>query len=155
MQGYDEIKKSEEKYRHLFEKSPVSIYITDRNGVILNINPSCIALLGYSDSSLLCGQPLESFFTDPQDWEKYHRVNRGCFQVGDGSQLCSQLSTAAFHHCAHSHSTRRNFSSIIRSKASPLIRVLVTSLSMSLFNHPSIHGIIQAIGQVSCFNLFL
>lgn len=71
MQDYDEIKKSEEKYRHLFEKSPVSIYVTDRNGVILNVNPSCLALLRYSDSSLLCGKTLESFFTDPDDWEKY------------------------------------------------------------------------------------
>lgn len=71
MQDYDEIKKSEEKYRHLFEKSPVSIYITDRNGIILNINPACLDLLGYVSLSHLSGKTLESFFADPEDWEKY------------------------------------------------------------------------------------
>ena len=70
-QQYLELQKSEEKYRHLFEKSPVSIYITDRNGLILNINPACLELLGYVSSSHLCGKTLESFFTDPEDWEKY------------------------------------------------------------------------------------
>jgi len=71
MQNYDEIKQSEEKYRHLFEKSPVSIYITDRNGTILNINPACLDLLGYVSLSHISGKVLESFFTDPDDWEKY------------------------------------------------------------------------------------
>jgi PAS domain S-box-containing protein len=71
MHNFSKIKRSEEKYRHLFEKAPVGIYVTDRNGVILNINPSCLTLLGYSDASLLCGRTLESFFTDPDDWEKY------------------------------------------------------------------------------------
>ncbi len=70
-QQYLELQKSEEKYRHLFEKSPVSIYITDRNGIILNINPACLELLGYVSYSHLCGKTLESFFTDPEDWEKY------------------------------------------------------------------------------------
>lgn len=71
MHNYNEIQKSEEKYRHLFEKAPVSIYITDRKGVILNINPSCLSLLGYSDSSLLCGKIFESLFVDPDDWQNY------------------------------------------------------------------------------------
>lgn len=71
MQDYDDIRKSEEKYRHLFEKSPVGIYITDRNGVLLNVNPACLDLLGYESFSALNGKTFESFFDDPGDWIKY------------------------------------------------------------------------------------
>lgn len=74
IQSYDEIQKSEEKYRHLFENSPVGIYITDRNGVILNINPACLDLLGYSSPSLLCGKTLQYFFVNPKDWKKYTKI---------------------------------------------------------------------------------
>ncbi|MCD4719717.1 MAG: PAS domain S-box protein [Desulfobacula sp.] len=66
-----EIQKSEEKYRHLFEKSPVSIYITDRNGAILNINQACVNLFGYASSNLLCGKSIETFFVNPDDWKQY------------------------------------------------------------------------------------
>ncbi|MEN8244120.1 MAG: PAS domain S-box protein [Thermodesulfobacteriota bacterium] len=77
MQNYIQIEKSEEAYRHLFEKSPVSIYITDRSGVLLNINPACLHLLGYASPSLLCGKNLESFFGDSEDWHKYlERLDR-------------------------------------------------------------------------------
>lgn len=71
MQTYDDLKKSEEKYRHVFEKSPVGIYIADQNGVILNINPACLDLLGHSSPSLIYGKNLKSFFVDPEDWERY------------------------------------------------------------------------------------
>lgn len=71
MEDYDEIKKSEEKYRHLFENSPVGIYITDRVGILLNSNPACLDLLGYASSSLLFGKNLQSFFVVPHHWDNY------------------------------------------------------------------------------------
>lgn len=73
----DALRKSEEKYRHLFEKSPVSIYITDRSGVLLNVNQACLDLLGYDTVPSLCGQNLESFFLDPEEWGNYlDRLNQ-------------------------------------------------------------------------------
>ncbi|MCD4744105.1 MAG: PAS domain S-box protein [Desulfobacteraceae bacterium] len=65
------IQKSEEKYRHLFEKSPVSIYITDKNGAILNINQACVNLFGYGSSNLLSGKSIATFFVNQEDWKQY------------------------------------------------------------------------------------
>jgi PAS domain S-box-containing protein len=70
----DKIKKSEKQYRHLFEKSPIGIYITDRNGTILNINPACLDLMGYSLTSQLCGRTLQSLFINEEDWGKYLKI---------------------------------------------------------------------------------
>lgn len=38
---------SVDKYRHLFEQSPIGIYVTDQQGIILDANLACRALLGY------------------------------------------------------------------------------------------------------------
>ena len=73
-QEYLTVKSSEEKYRHLFDKSPVGIYITDRRGILLNVNPAFLELLRYSSPNDLCGKALESFFVDPKDWERYLRI---------------------------------------------------------------------------------
>lgn len=85
-----EIKKSEEKYRHLFEKSPVGIYITDRNGLILNINQACLNLLGYESSDLLCGKSIESFFVNPEDWQQY-------LDVLNKNRFIREFETSFFH----------------------------------------------------------
>jgi len=70
----DKIKNSEKQYQHLFEKSPIGIYITDRNGSIFNVNPACLALLGYSSTSHLCGKTLKSLFVNSEDWKKYLQI---------------------------------------------------------------------------------
>ncbi len=38
---------SEEVFRHFFEKSPIMIYATDRDGVFVNINQSGVELMGF------------------------------------------------------------------------------------------------------------
>ncbi len=40
------LKEAEEKYRHIFEKVPASIYVVDRNGLIIEINPYHVKQLG-------------------------------------------------------------------------------------------------------------
>ncbi|MFX0073180.1 MAG: PAS domain S-box protein, partial [Candidatus Hermodarchaeota archaeon] len=47
------IRESEEKYRHLFEKSPSSIFLIDNTGKILDVNPTLELLTGYTKSELI------------------------------------------------------------------------------------------------------
>ena len=93
-QQYLELQKSEEKYRHLFKKAPVSIYITDRKGIILNINPACLDLLGYVSPSDLYGKTLESFFMAPEDWKKYlEQLNHNNSIKEFETRLCNKNNT--------------------------------------------------------------
>jgi PAS domain S-box-containing protein len=45
-----ELKKSEEKYRELFEKAPVGIFLTNSKGQILELNPALAEIIGASSS---------------------------------------------------------------------------------------------------------
>ena len=47
------LKDSEEKYRFLFEKTPVSIILLDEDGLIADCNPACEKLTRYSKEELI------------------------------------------------------------------------------------------------------
>jgi len=49
----EELKESEEKYRFLFEKSPVSILLIDTTGIIEDCNPSMEKLINYDRSEVI------------------------------------------------------------------------------------------------------
>ena len=44
----EELKRSEEKYRNIFNNSPIGIYRTTPDGKILDVNPVILEMLGYS-----------------------------------------------------------------------------------------------------------
>ncbi|GAG32489.1 unnamed protein product, partial [marine sediment metagenome] len=48
-----EIKESEERYRGLYESSPNSLTVTDRKGVILNVNSATEKIFGFSKSEVI------------------------------------------------------------------------------------------------------
>ncbi|MEO0227887.1 MAG: PAS domain S-box protein [candidate division WOR-3 bacterium] len=47
------LRESEQRYRKLFEKSPMAITILDSNGVIIECNDATVALTGYSKNELI------------------------------------------------------------------------------------------------------
>jgi PAS domain S-box-containing protein len=49
----DTLKESEEKFRKIFEESPISILMADNNFQIIRINPSFCKLLGYDESEIM------------------------------------------------------------------------------------------------------
>ncbi len=49
----DKLKKSEEKYRQLFENSPFGIILIDQQGIIINCNPACEKFIGYEKGELI------------------------------------------------------------------------------------------------------
>jgi PAS domain S-box-containing protein len=56
------LKASAEKYRTLFEASPDNVYVLDKDGSFIDVNPKTIERLGYSKDELV-GKPLPMVFT--------------------------------------------------------------------------------------------
>ncbi len=56
-----DLKRSEQKYRHFFEKSPTMIYVIDTHGVLVNINDAGAKMLGFENASEVIGMRLDDF----------------------------------------------------------------------------------------------
>ncbi len=66
------LRRSEAKYRALFEQSRDAIYVTDIDGTILETNHAMHELLGYAASDLV-GSDLESLHADPAERALFRR----------------------------------------------------------------------------------
>lgn len=60
------LRESEAKYRSLFENSQDMIVVTDLSGLILDVSPVCLALLGYTPEELI-GQDNQQFYSVPEE----------------------------------------------------------------------------------------
>jgi diguanylate cyclase (GGDEF)-like protein/PAS domain S-box-containing protein len=60
------LRESEALYRALFEQSRDAIFITDRNGALVEANRAMLDLLSY-DATDIVGRPIESLFADAPD----------------------------------------------------------------------------------------
>ena len=78
-----ELLNSEKKYRHLFENSPIGIYVTDRNGVLLNINLAGVRQFGYNEPQEMISCSAISFFADGKDWDIYLQLLNSAGTVRD------------------------------------------------------------------------
>ena len=78
------LRKSEKRYRDLFNSIPIGLYRTTPEGSILDVNPAMLDILGYPDrEGLLQVKSLETYI-DPDD--------RKQFQPPAGrTRLCSRL----------------------------------------------------------------
>ena len=69
------IRDSEQRFRHIFEHSPAMVYLTDVDGVILDMNVAGARMLGYDSPEDLLG--LKSslhVYADPQDRERFREI---------------------------------------------------------------------------------
>jgi len=64
--AFHQVETLEEKYRDLFEKSKDLIYLTTPEGQIVETNPVCKELFGYSREQAI-GMNARAFFANPQD----------------------------------------------------------------------------------------
>jgi PAS domain S-box-containing protein len=62
-----DLRKSEEKYRTLFERVPVGIYRTAPDGTIIDANPALVKMLKYSDKNSLLSSKAPHLFVNPED----------------------------------------------------------------------------------------
>jgi len=68
----DDLKKSEEKYRSLYENMPGVYYRADREGNILIINPAGAKLLGYDSPEKIIGKNIaKDLYYIPEDRKKF------------------------------------------------------------------------------------
>lgn len=61
-QAINDLRRSEQKYRHFFEKSPTMIYVVDMNGKFMNVNWAGVQMLGFSASEEVIGRSFNDFF---------------------------------------------------------------------------------------------
>jgi len=64
-----QLRKSEEKYRTLFEDSRDAIYLNDKEGGLIDFNRSTLDLFGYSGEEML-GINTKSVFVNPDEYQK-------------------------------------------------------------------------------------
>jgi len=67
------LRESERRYRSLFEESLDVIYITARDGELIDISPSAEALFGYSREELL-QRDVHSLYADPEDRRRFQKA---------------------------------------------------------------------------------
>ncbi|MEA2087853.1 MAG: PAS domain S-box protein [Candidatus Caldatribacteriota bacterium] len=66
------LRKSEEKYRNLFENMPGAYYRTDKDGNLIMINPEGAKLFGYNSSEDILGKNTsQHLYFAPEDRKKY------------------------------------------------------------------------------------
>ncbi len=69
---YNELTRSERRYRRIFEGSKDMIFVTDREGKLLDLNPAGVELLGFSSKAEALGLPhLREIFLNPSSWERF------------------------------------------------------------------------------------
>ncbi len=69
---YHELRRSERRYRRVFEGVKDLIFVTDREGRLLDLNPAGVELLGFnSKSEALAISHFRDAFHDPRDWERF------------------------------------------------------------------------------------
>ncbi len=70
-----DLKRSEQKFRHFFEKSPTMIYVVDMHGVFVNINGAGARMLGFQYVSDVIGKRFDDFFmVDRHDLRRSRRI---------------------------------------------------------------------------------
>ncbi len=68
----DKLKKSEEKYRNLFENMPGAYYRTDREGNLIMINPEGAKLFGYNSPENILGENIgQHLYFAPEERKGY------------------------------------------------------------------------------------
>ncbi|MBI3003832.1 MAG: PAS domain S-box protein [Ignavibacteriales bacterium] len=82
-QAEEELRKSEEQYRALFEESKDVVFVSTPEGSLLDINPAGVELFGYSSKEELLKTAMVDLFVQPEDQGRYHELLRTQFYVKD------------------------------------------------------------------------
>ncbi|MBI4429407.1 MAG: PAS domain S-box protein [Ignavibacteriales bacterium] len=75
-QAEEELRKSEEKYRTLFEESKDVVFVSNPGGMLLDINPAGVELFGYSSKDEFLTITNSDLFFREEDQGRYHDLLR-------------------------------------------------------------------------------
>ena len=67
----EKIRESEEKFKELFESSKDMIYITSREGIMVDINHAGVELLGYTKKEEVIGTNVRHHYLNPEDRKRF------------------------------------------------------------------------------------
>ncbi len=81
-QDTEALRRSEEKYRNIFEKSKDVIYTTNRNGNFIDLNESACRLFGYSRQELLNMNAVELYW-DEDDRRRFRELINARQEITD------------------------------------------------------------------------
>ncbi|MCP5087297.1 MAG: PAS domain S-box protein, partial [Rhodobacteraceae bacterium] len=70
---HTDLQASEKKYRTIFEDSKDMIFITSVDGQVVDVNPTCETLLGYTQQEML-QRNTSTFYADPADRVRFQEV---------------------------------------------------------------------------------
>ncbi|MCX5893450.1 MAG: PAS domain S-box protein, partial [Deltaproteobacteria bacterium] len=69
---YHELHRTERRYRRIFEGSKDMIFVTDREGKLLELNPAGVELLKFASKQEALGLAhVREIFQEPRDWERF------------------------------------------------------------------------------------
>ncbi len=69
---YHELRRSEHRYRRIFEGSKDMIFVTDREGRLLDLNPAGVEMLKFpAKKEALSLSHVREIFQNPRDWERF------------------------------------------------------------------------------------
>jgi diguanylate cyclase (GGDEF)-like protein/PAS domain S-box-containing protein len=102
----EELRKSEERYRSLFEESRDAIYITTREGALLDVNESTLELLGYTRDEII-GMNVRELYVDMRDRARFQEQIEGTGSVRD-FELQLRTSDGRVLDCLLSSTVRRD-----------------------------------------------
>ncbi len=76
------LRKSESRYRGLFNNILDGVYESDKDGIFTMINPAGARMFGFSSPEEIIGRPVADFWADPRDHEAFLKVLRRKKSVG-------------------------------------------------------------------------
>jgi PAS domain S-box-containing protein len=106
-QAAEALRKSEERYRDLFNSIPIGLYRTAPEGSILDVNPAMVDILGYPDRAALIQVNSLETYVDPDDRKRFQQLleEQGFvhdFTVRlrryDGKSIWVTINTTIVHH---------------------------------------------------------
>jgi PAS domain S-box-containing protein len=69
---YHQMRRSERRYRRIFEGSKDMIFVTGREGRLLDLNPAGVELLKFASKAEALSLPhVREIFQNPRDWERF------------------------------------------------------------------------------------
>jgi PAS domain S-box-containing protein len=74
MNAQEDLRKSEKRYRDLFNSIPIGLYQTTPEGSILDVNPAMLEILGFPDRNTLLQTKSPETYIDPEDRKQFQRL---------------------------------------------------------------------------------
>jgi two-component system cell cycle sensor histidine kinase/response regulator CckA len=100
----ERLRKSEVNFRSLVTNAPYGICRCDSSGLLLDVNPALVTMLGYENALQLSGMPLGSLYSDAEQWfqtadflhagKGFNNLVAEC-KRGDGATIVARVSGRA------------------------------------------------------------